>query len=59
MAPKPAIKKWGIRAQETLEKVVGAISTKNMPEYKETKDFTFQEDRYKNMSNLNVLLKQS
>jgi hypothetical protein len=59
MAPKPAIKKRGIRAQETLEKVVGAISTKNILDYKEVKDLKFQEERYKNMSNLNVLLKQS
>jgi hypothetical protein len=58
MAPKRAIKKRWIGAQETIEKTVGAISTKKMPEYKAAKISVFLEEQYEDMSNLNVLSKQ-
>jgi hypothetical protein len=59
MAPKRAIKKRGTGAQETIEKAVGAISMKKIPDYKAAKDFIFLEEQCDNMSNLNLLLKQS
>jgi hypothetical protein len=47
MALKQAIKKLGIGAQETIQKAVGAISMKKMPDYKAAKVSVFLKNNIK------------